>query len=82
MGMIEVLLALQLVIAVLAVATRTELVGVLALALFSLISTLLFYLLDAPDVALTEAAVGAGVTTLIFVWVLRHTRSRSTEQER
>lgn len=79
--MIEILLALQLVIAVLAVATRTELVGVLALALFSLISTLLFYLLDAPDVALTEAAVGAGVTTLIFVWVLRHTRSRTTERE-
>lgn len=72
--MIEVLLAIQLVIAVLALAARVELVGVLALALFSLVSTLLFYVLDAPDVALTEAAVGAGVTTLIFVWVLRHTR--------
>ena len=79
--MIEVLLALQLVIAVLAVSTRTELIGVLALALFSLVSTLLFYLLDAPDVALTEAAVGAGVTTLIFVWVLRHTRNRGTEED-
>lgn len=80
--MVEILLILQLVIAILAVGTRTELVGVLALALFSLVSTLLFYLLNAPDVALTEAAVGAGLTTLIFVWVLRHTRSRNTEAQR
>jgi energy-converting hydrogenase B subunit D len=79
--MVEILLAIQLVIAILAVSTRTELIGVLALALFSLVSTLLFYLLDAPDVALTEAAVGAGVTTLIFVWVLRHTRNRGVEDE-
>ncbi len=77
--MIEILLVFQLVIAGLAVVTRTELVAVLALALFSLVSTLLFYLLDAPDVALTEAAVGAGVTTLIFVWVLRHTRSHESD---
>ncbi len=77
--MIEVLLIIQLVIAILSVTARVELTGVLALALFSLVSTLLFYLLDAPDVALTEAAVGAGVTTLIFVWVLRHTRGKSDQ---
>ncbi|POR00668.1 hydrogenase [Alkalispirochaeta sphaeroplastigenens] len=75
--MIELLLSIQLIIAVLAVTARKELAGVLALGLFSLVSTVLFYLMEAPDVALTEAAVGAGVTTLIFVWVLRHTRSVS-----
>ncbi|SIQ48807.1 Uncharacterized MnhB-related membrane protein [Alkalispirochaeta americana] len=75
--MIELLLTIQLILSLLAVTARKELVGVLALGLFSLVSTVLFYLMDAPDVALTEAAVGAGVTTLIFVWVLRHTRSVS-----
>lgn len=45
--------------------------GVWALSAFSLLSALLFYLLRAPDVAITEAAVGAGVSTLIYLWALK-----------
>lgn len=32
-----------------------------------------FYLCDAPDVAITEAAVGAGVSTFIYVWAIHKT---------
>jgi uncharacterized MnhB-related membrane protein len=47
--------------------------GAIALSATSVLSALLFFLLRAPDVAITEAAVGAGVSTIIFVWVIRET---------
>ena len=39
-------------------------------AIYSLLSAGLFAVLDAGDVALTEAAVGAGISTILFVAVL------------
>jgi uncharacterized MnhB-related membrane protein len=36
----------------------------------------LFTFLKAPDVAITEAAVGAGVSTIIYVWAIRHTKRK------
>ncbi|MPZ61947.1 MAG: DUF4040 domain-containing protein [Propionibacteriales bacterium] len=45
-------------------------------ALFSLVSASLFVLLDAVDVAFTEAAVGVGISTVLFLGVLALTRSR------
>ncbi|MFO7731996.1 MAG: hydrogen gas-evolving membrane-bound hydrogenase subunit E [Spirochaetia bacterium] len=50
-------------------------VSVILLSIFSFLSSLLFYVSHAPDVAITEAAVGAGMTTLIFVWAV-HACSR------
>jgi len=46
---------------------------VIACAAVSLIASVLFYLLDAPDVAMAEAAIGAGLTTAIFVLAIRKT---------
>jgi multicomponent Na+:H+ antiporter subunit B len=46
-------------------------ISVFLLATFSLLSALLFYIAHAPDVAITEAAIGAGMTTLLFVWAIR-----------
>ena len=60
--------------------SRDLLHGVLALSAFSLISALLFYLLNAPDVAITEAAVGAGISTVIFVWAIRSTARRDENE--
>lgn len=45
-------------------------------ALFSLVTACLFVLLDAPDVAFTEAAVGVGISTVLLLGVLSLTRSR------
>jgi uncharacterized MnhB-related membrane protein len=45
-----------------------------ALAAFSVVSlglSVLFVILRAPDVAMTEAAIGAGLSTLLFALVLR-----------
>ncbi len=37
----------------------------------SLIASVLFLLMKAPDVALTEASIGAGLTLAIFVFAIR-----------
>ncbi len=39
--------------------------------IYSLLSAALFLVLDAPDVAFTEASVGAGISTLLFLATLK-----------
>jgi multicomponent Na+:H+ antiporter subunit B len=46
------------------------------MALFGLVTASLFVLLDAVDVAFTEAAVGVGISTVLFLGVLALTHSR------
>jgi len=42
-----------------------------AMSVMSLALSVLFVLLRAPDVAMTEAAIGAGLSSLLFALVLR-----------
>ena len=44
--------------------------------IYSLLSACIFVVLDAVDVAFTEAAVGAGITTVLMLGTLALTRSR------
>lgn len=74
--MIAFLLALVLAGSAYALFSRDLLHGAIALSATSALSALVFYLLHAPDVAITEAAVGAGISTVIFVWVIRVTDRR------
>ena len=78
--MIIIILVLIIGLAVFSLVSRDLLHGVIALSAISLISALLFYLLNAPDVAITEAAVGTGVTTVVFVGVIRHTKRKDTDR--
>ena len=57
----------------LAMKSEDLLKSVIFLAAMSLLLTAQFYLLQAPDVAIAEAAVGAGLSTAIFVMVIRKT---------
>ncbi len=55
----------------------TNLFGaVMLFGLFSLLSASLYVVLDAVDVALTEAAVGAGISTILLLSALSLTGSR------
>lgn len=80
--MVDVLLVLMLVLAVLALVVRDLLVSVILLSVFSLVSCLFFFILGAPDVALTEAAVGTGIGTVVFIWTVHKTRRRGDEARR
>jgi energy-converting hydrogenase B subunit D len=59
-----------------AAAFRKPVNAVIALALVSLIAAVLFYLLQAPDVAMAEAAIGTALTTAIFLIAVRRTEER------
>lgn len=49
--------------------------AVLVSGVVSLIASILYLLLASPDVAMTEAAIGSGLTTIIFFYVLNKMRS-------
>ena len=69
----------MLVITALAVVRTRSLFAVVTLSgVFSLLSALLFITLDAVDVAFTEAAVGAGISTVLMLGTLALT-SRSEQ---
>lgn len=73
-------IALVLAIAMLAaglIAVRGRLtmpIAILAAGLVSLLASVFFLLLGAPDVAMTEAAIGSGLTTFLFFFVLSRVR--------
>jgi multicomponent Na+:H+ antiporter subunit B len=64
------LLTLLVITAVAIVHTKNLFVAVMLLGIFSLLIAANFFLLDAADVALTEAAVGAGISTVLFLGAL------------
>ena len=71
MAPIELTLFVFLVITALAVASLRDLFATAMLTgMFSLLSASLFVLNDAVDVAFTEAAVGAGVSTVLLLGTL------------
>ena len=44
----------------------------------SLVASIIFLFIAAPDVAITEAAIGAALTTVVFVIAIKRTRSKET----
>jgi len=67
-------LMMMIVASFLAVVFKKLLPSVIALAVASLLLSLEFYILHAPDVAIAEAAIGAGLTMAIFIFAIRGTR--------
>ena len=49
-------------------------ISILAAGMVSLLASVQFLLLAAPDVAMTEAAIGSGLTTFLFFFVLGRVR--------
>lgn len=64
------LLTLMVITALAIVQTQHLFVAVILASIFSLLMAANFFLLDAADVALTEAAIGAGISTMLFLGAL------------
>lgn len=65
-----VLLAFLAIVAVAVIRLRDLFAVVMLFGIYSLVSAGLFVTLDAPDVAFTEAAVGAGIATVLMLATL------------
>ncbi len=65
--------------ALLALEVRDLLGSVILLGIFSVLMCLIWAELGSPDVAFTEAAVGAGVSTAFFVATILKTTRRTRD---
>ncbi|XMB73113.1 DUF4040 domain-containing protein [Mycoplasmatota bacterium WC30] len=61
---------LLLVIAFLAINSKKLIKSVLFLSALSMLAVVSFVLMKAPDVAITEAVIGSGLVTALFVFTL------------
>jgi len=66
------------VIAIAVIRLRDLFAAVMLMGIFSLLSASLFTVMDAVDVAFTEAAVGAGISTILMLATLSLTTSKES----
>ncbi|MEN8115950.1 MAG: DUF4040 domain-containing protein [Bacteroidota bacterium] len=71
---IIVLGLIMLVMAVTAIIHKKLSVAIIATGVVSLMASVMYLLMAAPDVAMTEAAIGSGLSTIIFFYVLNKIR--------
>ncbi|MCY4324293.1 MAG: DUF4040 domain-containing protein [Gammaproteobacteria bacterium] len=76
------LLTLLMITGMAIVHTRNLFVAVMLMGIASLLIAASFFLLDAADVALTEAAIGAGISTVLFLGALALTSERERKRRR
>ncbi len=74
-------LAGLVIAAVLVVYFRDLLSAAIAFGVFSFLLSLEFYILQAPDVAIAEAGIGAGLTTAIYIVAVRGTKRMEEVEE-
>lgn len=72
MDFFEAVILLLLVLCALSVAfIKNTLSAIIVFMAYSLLMSIIWIILKAPDLAITEAAVGAGVTTILFLVTLK-----------
>ena len=84
MKILECILLLLLIAAgISAPLLKRPLIMVIVFSSFGLIMSVLWMLLQSPDLAITEAAVGAGVSSVLFYLTLRKVNAmKGTDDEK
>ncbi len=85
MAIFSIIMLISLMIFSISVSVIKSLLGsIIVFAVYSLVMAILWQQLNAPDLAITEASVGAGITTILFIFALkrirRNTSSRNNEE--
>lgn len=80
----EIILLILLIVCAVAVAfTKNSLTAIIIFMAYSLVMSVIWMVLESPDLAITEAAVGAGVTSLLFFVALKKIHAlKSSEEEK
>jgi len=72
MTFVHIVLLGMLIVCALAVSlTRNLLTSLIVYMSYSLIMAVIWMLMESPDLAITEAAVGAGITSVLFFVTLK-----------
>ncbi len=77
----NILLGFLVVCAIAASFSKNLLNSILIFMSYSLVMAVIWVLLESPDLAITEAAVGAGITTVLFFITLKKIHAMKTEEE-
>lgn len=77
----NILLGFLVVCAISASLSKNLLNSILIFMSYSLVMAIIWILLESPDLAITEAAVGAGITTILFFITLKKIHAMKTEED-
>ena len=88
MTLLRIILLISLIFcAVMVSFNKNLLLSIVIYMAFSLIMSIVWLILESPDLAITEAAVGAGITSILFFVTLKklhsidiHTKEDDDEQ--
>ena len=72
--LIIILCIVLIIAAIFAIIQKDLMLAIIGTGAISVILSILFLILQAPDVALTEAAIGVALTTIIFVIAIKKTK--------
>lgn len=82
MRIFEIILLICLIVCAVSVAfARDLLTSIVIFMSYSLIMCVIWVLLQSPDLAITEAAVGAGVTSILFFITLKKIKAIRKEEQ-
>jgi len=80
--MLHILVLVGIVITSAMVIWQKDLIAAaIALGASSLLLSLEFFILEAPDVAIAEAGVGAALTTAIYIMAIKETKGEKEDGE-
>lgn len=82
MDMIKIILLIFLVVCAISVSlTKNLLTSIVIYMSYSVIMSIIWIMLESPDLAITEAAVGAGVTSILFFVTLKKIHAIKGEED-
>jgi energy-converting hydrogenase B subunit D len=81
MIVLVVLGVMMVVSAFVALYTRDVVGAIVAAGAVSLLASVVYLMFGAPDVAMTEAAIGSALTTVVFLFAWSRIRSIASEKE-
>ena len=79
--LIIVLGIIMIIAAFMAVYAKKLLTAIISTGVISLFASIIYLLVAAPDVAMTEAAIGSGLTTIVFLYAFNKIRNMNEENE-
>ena len=71
---LSVISIIMIIAAILALYANKLVTAIISAGVVSLLASVIYLLLAAPDVAMTEAAIGSGLTTVVFLYALNKIR--------
>lgn len=76
------LLTILLITSIFVLFTKRSFTAIIIFTTYSLVMSTLWIIIKAPDLAITEAAVGAGITTLLFFVALKNMNELKLEESK